>query len=210
MRLQVALQVYRHRLNRLSLEEPVTQDAAITILETRSNLAAITQTCSPNLWQRWCLWWKDRHLQGWSDRIVETVDLASEQQRRSVSPSEWWWYLEPASDHWQLLDGPALFVSRMCLPISAAFVLNISSKFLGPGVDLWGALAIAVQSVVVFAAGGSVVTEGGQTLLKEWTMRLGWSERAWHELGAIASLGLVTVLLAIQLVGFPLISDLYN
>ncbi|MEM9246923.1 MAG: hypothetical protein AAGA67_14450, partial [Cyanobacteria bacterium P01_F01_bin.153] len=82
MRLQPTLRLYRYRLNRLRLGEPLKREDAIAILEARSKIALICQTHSPNRWQKWQLWWGDRHLKGWSDSIVATVDLAAERRRR--------------------------------------------------------------------------------------------------------------------------------
>ena len=208
MRLQPTLKLYQYRLDRLHLGEPLPREEAIALLETRSKIAQICQP--PNRWQQWQLGWCDRHLKGWGDRIVQTVDLAAERRRRWVNRSEWWWYLEPAGDRWQRWDGLSLFVSRLCLPIAAAFILNISSTLLEPGTDWVGALALAVQTLAASIVGGSIITQAGQDTLKRLAIRWGFGDRAWHELGAFLSLILLVFVIIFQVIGFPMMSDFHN
>ena len=60
--------------------------------------------------------------------------------------SQWGWELSGRSAKWDRWDGVATGVNAVALTGSAALILDISSKFLVPGIDWLGSLAVVGQS----------------------------------------------------------------
>jgi tetratricopeptide (TPR) repeat protein len=93
---------------------------------------------------------------------------------------------------------------------SAGLIVDISAKFLVPGVDIVGSLAVAGQSAIALVTGSTLVTQTGQGWLKRRLIALGIRDRYWHEAGCVGSLTLLLVLVGVRQFGFPWLADCYT
>ena len=207
-----ALHHYRDCLNHLALDSQITKDDVVKIFIARDAVAEVMPSLTT--WQCLQLWIWDRKLRGFSDRLASAFTATFSLEQCAVSKrynsQYWWWYLKPKTrEWWESYEGLFDLVRQASLVGSIPLIIDISAKFLIPGVELWGLVSLALQGVVTWGTGKNLVTAQGQADLKKWAIILGFGDRAWYVVGAFTSMGWLVSLLLFQIISYQCWSQHY-
>ena len=217
-----ALRNYRQQLDRPTLDTPMAKEEVIAILQARAAIATLLNPSDPVIApkkltrkQRIALFFWDLEKRGWIKSVSNELkaEIRGEVKtgivRRSSLSQSTLAALSPRSPWWDRFNSLASSITVAGLVGSTAIIVDMSSKFLIPGVDVFGIFSIVLGSFISWLTGNGLVTQNGQSKLKGIAIRLGFGSYLWHELGAILSLGLLTTLGLVVLILYPSFSNRY-
>lgn len=150
----------------------------------------------------------DGALSGLAVRLARVPDLDAFRQRFTPSAEAWWWHLRPlpwAARHetlWRTL-------TLLCLAFTLSFVADLGRRFHVDGVDLLGAVVIALPTLLSVLTVGSVLSESLHELLDDV---YGWLRipTLWRGLARAICATLVFFLVAVGWWERPRIARFYN
>jgi len=151
----------------------------------------------------------DSRLKQQAGTITGIVSLADWRASFHPPPNAWWWFLEAPTHRLDYLDWLWNGLTVGSLTGSLSLVVDISSRFVSGGLNVFGSFAIISQSVLMLLTTGGVLTTTGRKGIEEILSKLGIKKYLWQEV----KLGLSIVLL-LSLMGFraflPQISACFN
>lgn len=202
------LRAYRQALDDLPLDAPITESQVLKLFEARD--AIVRQDKHLTLWRRLGLWLWDLELKGWRDHLPTSIpDMGSDKALNQKK--YWWWHLSPRSSFWwEVYQKPILLICQASIAASIPLIINISSKFLTPGVDVLGAFNLVIQGLITWGTGNSLLTEKGQVDFRKFLIGVGIGDRKWHVVGMGIS---VTWLIILSVIAphciYPRLSESY-
>jgi len=151
----------------------------------------------------------DSRLKQQAGTITGVVSLADWRASFHPPPNAWWWFLEAPTHRLDNLDWLWNGCTVTSLTGSLSLVVDISSRFISGGLNIFGSFAVISQSVLMLLTTGGVLTETGRRGIEEILSKFGIKKYLWQEV----KLGL-SVLLLLSLMGFraflPQISACFN
>ncbi|NER22017.1 MAG: tetratricopeptide repeat protein [Symploca sp. SIO1C2] len=151
----------------------------------------------------------DSRLKQQAGTITGVVSLADWRASFYPPPNAWWWFLEAPTHRLDNLDWLWNGCTVASLTGSLSLVVDISSRFISGGLNIFGSFAVISQSVLMLLTTGGVLTETGRRGIEEMLSKFGIKKYLWQEV----KLGL-SVLLLLSLMGFraflPQISACFN
>ena len=168
------------------------------------------------------------------DQLKQQVSQISRRQRKKLlerltkwrksrqPPAEAWWWFSGSYRRcffgfyawlrqftWlDNLDWLWSAVSFLCLTISIALIVDISSRFFTGRPELGGAIQVSLQSLFTLLAGGSALTKPGRKFTQEILTYFNIPKRLWHEFSVLFSC-IVLLVLFLYHHQLPQIADRY-
>lgn len=209
--LELALQAYSNSLDKIESAYPnISEIEVIQLLLSRDKLHFIlkdTFDIGIDVQQR--TFKLDQKLCRYSEAIAQVTNLPEWRRSFHISETAWWWYFSKPIDSRDRFDWLWSFLTIACLTANLSLLLDISSRFLSGGPDLFGSFTIISQSVLTLIAAGGVFSQFGREAIEKLLEYKGISKYRWNEVKFFFSLGLLIILIAIH-TNLSLFATLYN
>jgi hypothetical protein len=207
------LERYRQSLLRLEKsEQPWQETDILALLTARDRLQIVleTQDAQPIPVEILCQVLElDRRFSQHGSAIAKTVDL--EAWRSSFDPPEpsWWWYFSPPPNPHDRYDWLWSALTMATLAASVSVLVEISSRFLSGGIDMFGVFAVVGPSFMTLLTGGGAFTRLGRETIEAALVSVGLAKSWWHETKFALSL-LLLIFLMVLYSFLPVISAIYD
>ncbi|MEQ8969439.1 MAG: tetratricopeptide repeat protein [Coleofasciculus sp. C1-SOL-03] len=124
----------------------------------------------------------DKRLREQAKFIAQTIDLTEWRKSLKLPPKAWWWFFPPPVHPQDRFDWLWSGLSVLFFTASLGLLVNISSRVLTGGPDLFGALAISVQSVLTLLAAKGALTQSGKEGIKQFLENCNLPKHWWQEI----------------------------
>ncbi|MEQ9369417.1 MAG: tetratricopeptide repeat protein [Coleofasciculus chthonoplastes F3-SA18-01] len=124
----------------------------------------------------------DKRLRKQETFITQTVDLTEWRKSLKLPPKAWWWFFPPPVHPQDRFDWFWSGLSVLLFTASLGLLVNIYSRVLTGGPDLFGALAISVQSVLTLLAAKGALTQSGKEGIKQFLENCNLPKHWWQEI----------------------------
>lgn len=152
----------------------------------------------------------DQRLRQQQPWLEQNLDLAD--WRKIVKPSDdaWWWFSQPRSPvWWEQFDWLGTFLTLIFLTASASLTVDIFTRFLSGGLDVFSASTIITPGLLALLTSGALTSIGQkarQTLFTSFNL----PKQYWQGVSTILALVVLLVLVAFYQLGLPRIGVYFN
>ena len=204
--LQSALVRYEKTLAYLNGSQPtLSSKKALEILSARDELQDVLKTTKPvpvELLSQ--LIQLDLCLRQKAEKILKALNLPECRESLSVTPQDWWWYLDSKQANWLIR-----WLTIIAWTGSLGLLANIASRFFSGGVGALGAAAVIFPSFLTLLQARSELTEAGRTGFEQLLVKI-HMPHSCHEKAKLGSLLALFGLMLSFWATLPLISQFYN
>jgi len=209
--LELALQAYSNSLEKIESVYPDISEMEVTkLLVARDKLHFILKDSFDigiDVQQK--IFKLDQKLCKYSEAIAQVKNLPEWRKSFHISETAWWWHFSKSTDSRDRFDWLWSSLTIACLTANLSLLLDLSSRFLVGGPDLFGSFTIISQSVLTLVAAGGALSQFGREAIEKLLEYKGISKHRWNEVKFFSSLGLLIILVTIH-VNLPLFAKLYN
>ncbi len=139
----------------------------------------------------------------WAELLTDLQSIYNPPKKK------WWWWLEPITPKpWRdRFDWLFRLGTLILLTISLSLAIDISNRFVSGGINLVGAVVVAVSSVLTLLAGGGALTKTGQETIEYILTSIGIKKQWWDEAICFLSLLLCLLMSLFWCHGLPCLAD---